>query len=115
MNKTSNSTDSKNDRKNAVFTTYMWQEVYGDPIFRFQTNDPAINRRMRQRADFTLALWGLNENLWVYKAQFYSPQKARQSLSRITRQEIKKDPVDDLFYAQTYPIVAPKGRHKPIK
>ena len=93
----------------------MRQEVYGEPIFRFQTNHPGINKRMRQRADFTLVLSSLNDNLRVYKAQFYSPQKARQSLSRITRQEIKKDPVDDLFYAQTYPIVAPKGRHEPTK
>ena len=89
----------------------MWQEVYGEPIFRFQTNDSGINRRMRQRADFTLVLLGLNDNLWVYQAQFYSPQKARQTLSRITRQEIQKDSGNDLFYVQTYPIVAPKGRH----
>ena len=91
--------------------TYMWQEVYGDPVFRFQTNDPAINKRMRQRADFSLVLWGLNTNLWVYQAQFYSPREARRSLMRITRQEIRKDPVNDLLYVQTYPTVAPKGRH----
>ena len=93
----------------------MWQEVYGEPIFRFQTNDPGINKRMRQRADFTLVLFSFNDNLRVYKAQFYSPQKARQTLSRITRQEIRKDPVNDLFYVQTYPTVAPKGRHVTTK
>ena len=92
------------------YKTYMWQEVYGDPVFRIQTNDPAIHKRMRQRKDFTLVLWGLNTRLWVYKAQFYTPQKARQALSRITRQEIHKDASDGSFYAETYPIVAHKER-----
>ena len=95
--------------------TYMWQEVYGDPVFRFQTNDPAINKRMRQRADFSLVLWGLNTNLWVYQAQFYSPREARRTLRRITRQDILFNAVSDVFYAQTCAIVAPKKRLETTK
>ena len=90
------------------YKTYMWQEVYGDPVFRIQTNDPAIHKRMRQRKAFTLVLWGLNTRLWVYKAQFYTPQKARQALSHITCQKIKKDASDGSFYAETYPMLAHK-------
>ena len=95
--------------------TYMWQEVYGDPVFRFQTNDHAINKRMRLRADFSLVLWGLNTNLWVYQAQFYSPREARRSLMRITRQEILYNAENDVFYAQTCAIVAPKKRPETTK
>ena len=90
----------------------MWQEVYGEPIFRFQTNDPGINKRMRQRADFTLVLSSLNDNLRVYKAQFYSRKEAIESFKRITRSIIKK--TDDMcgFFAQTGVIVAHKERLK---
>ena len=92
------------------YKTYMWQEAYGDPVFRIQTNDPAIHKRMRQRKDFTLVLWGLNTRLWVYKAQFYSRKEAIKSFKRITRSTIKK--TDDMcgFYAQTGVVVAHKER-----
>ena len=90
------------------YFTYLWQELYGDPVFRFQSNDPVVNKRMRQRIDFSLVLYGLNTNLRVYKAQFYSPKEARRTLRRITRQDIFFDAESDVFYAQTGAIVAPK-------
>ena len=86
----------------------MWQEVYGDPVFRFQTDDPAINKRMRQRKDFTLVLWGLNKKLWVFKAQFYSRKEAIESFKRITRSTINKTDDTCGFHAQTGVIVAHK-------
>ena len=42
--------------------TYMWREypfIRGDRSYRFQTNDSSINKKMRQRQDFKLAMWGL--------------------------------------------------------
>jgi len=86
----------------------MWQEVYGEPTFRFQSNDPKVKKRMRQRKDFTLVAWGLNTLLSVYQARFYSPKEARRTLRRITRQKIKKDYSESMFIAKTGAIVAPK-------
>ena len=87
----------------------MWQQVYGDPTFRFRTNDPVVNKRLRQRKDFELAVKALNERMWVYVSSFYSPQKARQTLTRITRQKIEKTSNTGEFVAETYPIVAPQN------
>ena len=90
------------------YKTYMWQEAYGYLVFRFQTNDPAINKRMRQRKAFTLVLWGLNKKLWVYKVQFNSRKEAIKSFKRITRSTINKTDDTCGFYAQTGVIVAHK-------
>ena len=35
-----------------IYFTYMWREISNDNIYIFQTNDPAVNKRMRQRMDF---------------------------------------------------------------
>jgi hypothetical protein len=88
--------------------TVMWQEMYGEPEYRFQTDDPAVHRRMQKRKSFKLAVWGINKKLWVHRARFYSPQKARQTLQRITRSKIEKSTVKGEFWAQTYPIVDSK-------
>ena len=47
----------------------MWREypfIRGDRSYRFQTNDSSINKKMRQRQDFKLAMWGLNKNVKQY-------------------------------------------------
>jgi len=71
--------------------TYMWQEQYGYPVFRFQTNDPVVAKRMRQRKKFILVGYGINARLWLYSCSFYKPQDARRTLRHITGQKIHKD------------------------
>ena len=93
----------------------MWQEIRGESTFRFQTNDHEIQKRMRQRKDFSLIGWGLNTKLWIYKVIFYSPEKARKCLERITRRKIKKDALNGVFFAKTSPIVAPKNKSQTHK
>jgi hypothetical protein len=45
----------------------------------------------------------------IYRLQYYSPQKAKQSFQRMTGQKIKKDSEDGVFYAETYPILTNKN------
>ena len=47
----------------------------------------------------------LNHPIVVYRLQFYSPQKAKQSFQRLTGQKMKKDAENGVFYAETYPIL----------
>ena len=47
----------------------------------------------------------INHPTVIFKLQYYSPQKAKQSFERLTGQKIKKDPVEGVFYAETYPIL----------
>ncbi len=70
----------------------MWREapeIPKDKVYRFQTNDPEINGRMRRRKDFKLVLKGLNSKFWVYKTQKYSLKEAKNTLSRVSRKEIQ--------------------------
>lgn len=91
--------------------TYMWQEQYGQPYFRFQTNDPKIARKMRRRKNFRLVVYGLNRRIWVFITQSYSPKTARRTLQRLTGHKVKEDGSDRLFFAETGAIVTPKLRY----
>ena len=57
------------------YSTYMWREapeIVGDKIYRFQTNDSKVNRKMRRRKDFELTLNGINTSMWVYRTRKYN-------------------------------------------
>lgn len=79
--------------------TYMWQELYGEPYFRFQTDEPKVAKKMRQRKNFVRVGYGINTQLWIYRTTFYKPQDAKRTLRNITGREIQKDAENGLFYA----------------
>jgi hypothetical protein len=94
---------------------YMWREypfIKKDKSYRFQTSDPIINRRMKQRSDFQLVLWGLNENIWVYQTNKYSLKDAKKTFSRVTRQVIKYDSFNEVYYAENGVIVDKNSKKK---
>jgi hypothetical protein len=64
--------------------TFMWQELHGEQEFRFQTTDPKLHKRMHRSRYFKLVVIGMNIDLWVYQASFYSPKEARRSLERMS-------------------------------
>lgn len=61
-------------------STRIWREVDGKLIFRFQTYDEKLHQYMSQRNDFKLVGWGVNINLWIYRAEFSSIRAAQQAL-----------------------------------
>jgi len=70
--------------------TYVWREVEGKPVFRIQTDDKAVHRYMSQCKEFKLVGQGVNVNLWVYRAEFHSLQKACQVLKFVSQKEIER-------------------------
>ena len=95
--------------------TYMWKEypfIKKDKSYRFQTADPIINRRMKQRSDFDLVLLGLSENIWVYQTNKYSLKDAKKTLNRVTRQVIKYDAFYEVYYAENGVIVDKNSKKK---
>ena len=95
--------------------TYMWKEypfIKKDKSYRFQTADPIINRRMKQRSDFDLVLLGLSENIWVYQTSKYSLKDAKKTLTRVTRQVIKYDAFYEVYYAESGVIVDKNSKKK---
>ena len=79
--------------------TFLWQEQRGLMIFRIQTTDPRIAERMSRRKRFKLTAKGINCKIWIYIAEFYSPQKARQALAQLTGRKVKKDTAEEVFFA----------------
>ena len=95
------------------YKTYLWQEVRGSKWCRIQTNDPEIIRKLRKlrkRNSASLCIWCINDKMVVFKTQYYSPDKAKTSLQRLTGQKPKKDAENGVFYAETTPILTCKNK-----
>tara|TARA_Y100000992_G_scaffold145291_1_gene96597 strand:+ start:130 stop:432 length:303 start_codon:yes stop_codon:yes gene_type:complete len=93
----------------AKYTSYLWRELSSDNCWRIQTTDPNIKSKLRRRNSAMLVGECINHPMVIYKLQYYSPQKAKQSFERLTGQKIKKDLVEDVFYPETYPILTNKN------
>ena len=91
------------------YKTYLWQEVRGSKWYRIQTNDPAIIRKLRKRNSASLCIWCINDKMVVFKTQYYSPDKAKTSLQRLTGQKPKKDAENGVLYAETTPKLDSKN------
>ena len=71
--------------------------------------DPIVKRKLNRRNTATLVGECFNHPMVIYRLQYYTPQKAKQSFQRLTGQKIKKDSEDGVFYAETYPILTNKN------
>ena len=91
------------------YKSYLWRELPSDNCWLIQTTDPKIKSKLRRRNSAMLVGECMNHPTVIFKLQCYSPQKAKQSFERLTGQKIKKDPVEGVFYAETYPILTDKN------
>ena len=72
------------------YISYLWREVPSDNCWRIQTTDPNVKSKLRRRNSAMLVGECFNHPMVIYKLQYYSPQKAKQSFERLTGQKIKK-------------------------
>ena len=91
------------------YISYLWREVPSDNCWRIQTTDPNVKSKLTGRDSAILVGECINHPIVIYKLQYYSPQKAKQSFERLTGQKIKKDPLEGVFYAESYPILTDKN------
>ena len=91
------------------YMSYLWREVSSDNYWRIQTTDPIVKRKLSRRNTAKLVGECFNHPMVIYRLQYYTPQKAKQSFQRLTGQKIKKDSEDGVFYAETYPILTNKN------
>ena len=99
----------------AKHKTYLWQELRGKRWWRIQTDDPAIIRKLRKRNSASLCIWCINDKMVVFRTQYYSPDKAKISLQRLTGQKPKKDAENGVFYAETTPILTSNNKPQTLK
>lgn len=94
----------------AKYISYLWRELSYDNYWRIQTNDPNVKRKLNRRNTAKLVGECFNHPMVIYRLQYYTPQKAKQSFQRLTNQKIKKSSEDGVFYAETYPILTNKNK-----
>ncbi len=67
---------------------YIWQELRGNPEWRFQTDRYEIYRKLKRRKGFRLISYGYNCDLWVFVKSYKQPKNARKAFERICGQKI---------------------------
>lgn len=89
--------------KNEYYTTYMWQEQRGKPYYQIKSNDPRIIRKLLRRQSCRISCQELNRYGYQFVTTYTTPQKARQSLKRLTNGVVENDPDTGGFMVKTYP------------
>ena len=91
--------------------TAMWKWRNGgqkDHIWRLQTEDPKLIRKLQRRNSAHLAAWATNSNLCYFHLTYNSRFKAMQGLRRLTGQEVYYDAVNELILLKIAPILTLK-------
>jgi len=87
---------------------YAWQEMYGEPEWRFQTDQPDIKKKLSNRKGFHLVAEGANCRLWVYRKSYLKPKSARRALERISGRKIEFDARKGIYFASNVTTVRQK-------
>ena len=81
----------------------MWQLGVGTGVFRFQTDDPEIARKLRRANKWELIITDCNKPIWMFQKIFTTPQDARKKLRSLTKvSKLEKGSATGEFYAITY-------------
>ncbi|MDG2169590.1 MAG: hypothetical protein P8L44_16890 [Opitutales bacterium] len=67
--------------------TVLFKELPGkyDQVWRLQTGDPEIAKRVQRKASYRQVAWPENGFIWIFATAFSSRGNAIRSLSRILR------------------------------
>jgi len=85
------------------YMTYIWEMGRGTRLFRFQTTDPKIARKLNRTKGWLSVIKYCNKPLWIFQKRFYKPQDARKKLKSLTGvSKLEKGVDTGEFYAITY-------------
>jgi hypothetical protein len=91
------------------FITYIWQMGKGSGIFRFQTTDPKIARKLTKSKGWKSIVSCCNRPIWIFQKSFPRPQDARKKLKSLCQvQKLQKGEDTGEFFAETYANTTPK-------
>jgi len=81
----------------------MWQLGTGTGVFRFQTDDPRIARKLNRTSGWLSVQPYCNKPSWIFQKSFATPQDARKKLRSLTNvPKLEKGSASGEFYAITY-------------
>ena len=90
------------------FETALWKWGYGnekDNIWRLQTEEPHVIRKLRKRNTAKLVAYSINCNLVYFHLTYTDRFKAMQGLRRLTGREVYYNTVEKVIMTKTTPIL----------
>lgn len=91
--------------------TYLWQMERGSRLFRIQTTDPQIARKLRRTNKWKNVMLYCNISIWIFQKNFRNPQDARKklkSLCKVSQLNIGEDKGE--YFAITYANTTSKNK-----
>ncbi len=91
--------------------TALWKWGYGDEddnIWRLQTAELEVIRKLRKRYNATIAAWSPNSILHYFHLTYTNRFKAMEGLSRLTGREVYYNAEDEVIMTKTTPILTSK-------
>lgn len=83
--------------------TYIWQMGRGSNLFRFQTNDPQIARKLLRTNKWESVAIYCNKPIWIFQKSFNKPQDARKKLRSLCKvSKLEKGSDRGELYVQSY-------------
>ena len=91
--------------------TAIWKWGYGDEddhIWRLQTEENHVIRKLKRRNSASLVARSDNSNLLYFHLSYTDRFKAMQGLSRLTGREVYYNAVDEVILTKSTPILHKK-------
>ena len=85
------------------FATYLWQETKRIPVYRIQTNDHRVARKLKKRKNTKLVMYGVNAPIWIFQIRYSSPRLALLGLGNITGEDVRETADTGIFVSYTLP------------
>ncbi len=83
------------------YSTFIWQMERRKPIYRIQTNDHRVARKLKKRPKAKICVWGINAPFWIFQVQYSSPSYAVIGLSNITGADVEETSESGVFVSYT--------------
>ena len=91
--------------------TAMWKWGYGndnDNVWRLQTAETQVIRKLRKRENATIAATSPNSILHYFHLNYTTRFKAMEGLRRLTGREVYYNASDEVIMTKTTPILTSK-------
>ena len=91
--------------------TAIWKWGYSDEddhIWRLQTEEIHVIRKLKRRNSVNIVAWSDNSNLLYFHLSYTNRFKAMQGLSRLTGREVYYNAVDEVILTKSTPILHKK-------
>ena len=83
------------------YASYIWQMEKRKPVYRIQTDDHRVARKLKKRPNAKLCSYGVNAPNWIFQVQYSSPSYAVIGLGNITGADVKETSDSGVFVSYT--------------